>query len=438
MPAKSIDEHDLVQLCMAELCKQAGFADAGRTTLRDLEFLSDSIESKTGVLISVSTMRRLLIGQFSRQPQVATLNGIAQYLGYQGWQDFKLKKTSVIAEPIGTKKPAGTSRYPFKKLAYARYPLFIGILLLATVGLLATLKLGKPAPGHFEKAKFEVLRVTRTDLPNTVVFNYNVDQVNADSFFIQQSWDWRRRTRIYKNEHTLTDIYFEPGYHTARLIANDQQIKTLDVSIPTDRWFFYAKERVPLSQPKYILTASGIQNGSLLLNEKEILASQIDMKKDNEYYQVYFPSDIKYSSDNFRLTCRLRVNQLNNYSCPSLMCEVFCQKNFMFFESRPKGCASEIRANYGEKFINGKTNDLSALGLDLQDWQNIEVTVQNKNVSIKINGKVVFTCSYQQHSGLVTGLGFISTGLCEVDSVDLQTLDGKSIYKNDFEEQFIH
>ena len=91
MPAKSIDEHDLVQLCMAELCKQAGFADAGRTTHRDLEFLSDSIESKTGVLISVSTMRHLLIGQFSRQPQVATLNGIAQYLGYQGWQDFKLK-----------------------------------------------------------------------------------------------------------------------------------------------------------------------------------------------------------------------------------------------------------------------------------------------------------------------------------------------------------
>ena len=110
----------------------------------------------------------------------------------------------------------------------------------------------------------------------------------------------------------------------------------------------------------------------------------------------------------------------------------------MFFETRPKGCASEIRANYGENFIEGKNNDLSALGLDLKEWQNVELIVQNKKVSININGKLVFTCSYQQHAGLITGLGFISTGLCEVDIVDFQTLDGKIIYKNDFEEHFLH
>jgi hypothetical protein len=262
-----------------------------------------------------------------------------------------------------------------------------------------------------------------------------VDEVNADSFFIQQSWDWRRKVKINKNTYTLTDIYYEPGYHTAKLIANDKIIQTLDVSIPTDRWFFYAKERVPLSIPKYILSKSGIQNGYLVLNENEILASQVDTRKDNEYYQVYFPSDIKYSSDNFRLTCRVRVNQMNNISCPFLMCEVFCQKHFMFFETRPKGCASEMRANYGENFIDGKTNDLSAMGVDLKDWQNVELTVRNKNVTIRINDKKVFTCSYQDHAGLITGLGFISNGLCEVDNVDFETLDRKVIYKNDFEEK---
>jgi len=436
MSAKAITEHELVQLCMAELCKSAGISDAGRMVQRDLAFLCETIETKTGVLISVSTMRRLLIGQFSRQPQIATLNAIAEYLGYKSWQDFKLKHTPTVeAVHIEAPKAIETNRASAKKLSYFRYLFFISLLLLVTFGLLATLKLGKPVSGHFEKAKFQVSRVTRTDLPNTVVFNYDVDEVIADSFFIQQSWDWRRRTRIYKNTHTLTDIYFEPGYHTAKLIANDSVIKTLDVSIPTDRWFFYAKERVARSRPKYILAGTGIQNGSLQLTEKELLSSQVDVQKNNEYYQVYFPPDIKYNSDNFRLTYRIRVNQLNNISCPFLMCEVFCQKNFMFFETRPKGCASLIRANYGENFIEGKTHDLSALGLDLKEWQNVELTVQNKNVRIRINNKDAFTCSYQQHSGMITGFGFISTGLCEIDNVDLQTLDGKIIYNNDFENQ---
>jgi hypothetical protein len=433
MDAKRIGERDLVQLCMVELCKQAGLADAGRTVQRDLEFLCDKIESKTGVLISVSTMRRLLNGQFSRQPQVATLNAIAQYLGYQSWQDFKLEKTAGVTGQAKSFQANEPTLFPFKRFSFTRYPVFIVILMLTALGLFAMLKLGKPGVAHFEKATFSLSRATRTDLPNTVIFKYNVDEVNADSFFIQQSWDWRRKVRIYKNTYTLTDIYYEPGFHTAKLIANDQVIKTLDVSIPTDRWFFYAKEKVPLSQPKYIHSVTGIENGSLLLNMNEILASQVDISKNNEYHQEYFPSAIQYDSDNFRFTCRVRVNQLNNNFCPSLMCEVFCQKHFMFFEARPKGCASEIRANYGEKFIDGKTNDLSALGIDLKDWQNIELTVQNKNVIILVNDKKVFACSYQQQSGMITGLGFISNGLCEIDNVDFQTLDGKIIYKNDFE-----
>jgi len=56
-------------------------------------------------------------------------------------------------------------------------------------------------------------------------------------------------------------------------------------------------------------------------------------------------------------------------------------------------------------------------------------------VIIFIEEWLVFTCSYQDHAGLITGLGFISNGLCEVDNVDFETLDRKVIYKNDFEEK---
>src|SRR3984885_507579 len=95
MPSNSLSDHELVKICMAELCKRAGFPDAEKLVQRDLNFLSEWIESRTGVLISLSTIKRLLNGQFSRLPQIATLDAIAVTAGYQNWQDFKATKSQM-------------------------------------------------------------------------------------------------------------------------------------------------------------------------------------------------------------------------------------------------------------------------------------------------------------------------------------------------------
>ncbi|MDP4263407.1 MAG: hypothetical protein Q8941_12850 [Bacteroidota bacterium] len=435
MEAKATSERDLVKKCMTELCSKAGFADCQNMVQRDLEFLCDSIEAKTGVLISLSTIKRLMNGQFSRLPQIATLNAISMFLGYQNWQEFKLSKAPAPNGSINganKEKLAAQRTLPLLRFSYTRLLLPAGLLIFTALGLFFMLKPGKHPPANFEKAVFTVNKTTSNDLPNTVVFNYNIDDVNADSFFIQQSWDRNRRVRIYKKSYTLTDIYYEPGYHNAKLIANDQVIKTLPVSIPTDRWFFYAKEKIPRSIPKYISLANGFKDGKLGMDKDEILNSQVDIQKENTYIQVYFPSVFESNSDNFILNCRVRVNELRHNFCPYFMCEVFCQKNFMFFTSTPKGCSSEINAQYGENFTSGKTHDLSAMGTDVKEWQDVEVNVKNRKVTIRINKAEVFTTSYQEPSGLITGLGFISNGICEVDFVSLKTQDGKSIYSNDF------
>jgi hypothetical protein len=40
------------------------------------------------------------------------------------------------------------------------------------------------------------------------------------------------------------------------------------------------------------------------------------------------------------------------------------------------------------------------------------------------------SADYKTSAGLITGLGFISNGLCEVEFVELKGLDGKTIYQN--------
>ena len=57
------------------------------------------------------------------------------------------------------------------------------------------------------------------------------------------------------------------------------------------------------------------------------------------------------------------------------MCEVFCQKHFTYFKTKPKGCSNEITAQFGENFLDGTTTDLSSIALDVKNWQEIEFVI---------------------------------------------------------------
>jgi hypothetical protein len=427
MQANPVSDHQLVAICMTAVCRKAGFPDPTRLVQRDLQFLSEAVESGTGVLISVSTMKRLLNGQFSRLPQIATLDALARFLDYPNWQQFTIDRRPVEAKTDTVPERPGALITP------TRMGLAIGLLLLATLALIAVITVRKPGPSNLRSVQFSAVKATSNELPNTVVFHYNVDSIAADSFFIQQSWDSSRRVRIYPKSYTLTDIYYEPGYHNAKLIANDRILKVVPVSIPTDRWFFYAKERFSGSLPRYIHPADPVKDGALQLTPDDLTASGIDTQKQNIYFEVYFPSRIDAATSDFTLQFRVRMKEVGNVSCPFIMSEVFCQRYFMFFKTSRRGCTSELNAQFGETHLSGKTRDLTPLGTDITQWQRVALTVRNGAVRIRINDVEALATPYQGACGSITGLGFISSGLCAIDSVDLRTGDGKIVYTNDFQ-----
>ncbi|HTJ10821.1 MAG TPA: hypothetical protein VL547_02290 [Dinghuibacter sp.] len=400
MPAKPLDEHAHVRACLSALCREAGFADPGALVQRDLLFLCDLIETRTGTIISLSTLKRLLAGQFVRLPQVATLDALAQTTGYAHWQAYR-------AAAIPTPAPATRRRAP--RLRWIALGASLCLLALVSLALVRT---RRHAVAGAATASFSATKVTGNDLPNTVVFHYNIDGVTADSFFIQQSWDRHRRVRIQKGVHTLTDLYLEPGYHVAKLIANDEIIKTIDVSIPTDRWVYYAQPTFG-GEPTYITPAT-----PLALTRADLTG--VDPQKEHLYVMANFPTARPLSSDSFTLRFRARVTEPMGNLCPFIMGEVFCQRNFMYFATTPPGCSSASEVQFGENFMGGKTHDLSALGSDVRNWRHIALSVRNRQATIAIDGRPVMTTTYHQSCGQITGLGFISNGLCQVDSIALQ------------------
>ncbi len=426
-------DKELIKICLLEIICKSGFSEPESLRQRDFEHLSAEIEKGTGILISVSTIKRLLNGQFNRLPQVATLNAISTYLGYDSWQDFRARQQEKMNSEEGGATPTPEQSAKDKKRRIP-YKFFIaGIAVVLFLMIVSYTYFSKTAAINEKDISFSVKKTTSNDIPNTVVFTYDVSKVNGDSFFIQQSWDRDRRVSIDKNNHTLTDIYYEPGYHNAKLIVNDKVVKTIDVNIPTNGWFFYSKPALFRGLPTYIHPAAPIKDGKLALTPEDIISSKIDPQHENFYMYTFFPREFNVDSDNFRYKARMRITILKNVTCPIIMQEICGQSNSLYFFTTLPGCTGTIDANVGEHYMSGKSTDLSAFGCDIHEWHTIEVIVKNKMARFYIDQREIFSRSYTKSSGLVTGMIFSSNGLCEIDDIELTGPDGKVVYKNDFQ-----
>ena len=444
-------DHELVRACLEDIYRQNGYDDMAALAYRDHEHVSHQIEAKTTTLISVSTLKRLLNAEFSRIPQAATLHALAQYLGYPSWQEYKIavRTQSTVDSPQSTvaaieggnalsmeEEEVRVGRDPMQRPAWFRYVTLAGGALVAmAIAVLFVRYSAGHTIRHAELAEFSAQKVTDNDIPNTVVFHYNIDDVQADSFFIQQSWDVNRRVRIYKNTYTLTDVYYEPGYHVAKLMANDSVIKTVDVSIPTDAWFLCVKAPVATSVPELHVkpTLPLRKDGIFRLDPTDPVLRQVDLKTEKNFLYAYHPSEMTVNSDNYIFKTRLRVAEVKHNACPSLMVEILTQRYFMFFRSAPKGCSGELFTEFGETFHDGRKNDLSPQAYDVTQWADVEVSVKNRTAIVTINGQQAFKTTYKDALGFLTGLAFISNGIPEIDYIDLRSTDGTVFLHDDFD-----
>ena len=77
-----------IQKCLETIEKQISFGPPVQWTHRNFESLSESIEMKTGILISVSTLKRVWSSGYKSLPQKATLDALVQFIDYKDWFDF--------------------------------------------------------------------------------------------------------------------------------------------------------------------------------------------------------------------------------------------------------------------------------------------------------------------------------------------------------------
>ncbi len=95
-------EINYIKKCLELAEARLNRGDGSEWTTYDFEKLSEAIEEATGVMLSVTTLKRLWGKlKYTNMPATTTLNTLAQYAGYADWREFKRLAAPAPGEKAG-------------------------------------------------------------------------------------------------------------------------------------------------------------------------------------------------------------------------------------------------------------------------------------------------------------------------------------------------
>ncbi|MCD2423767.1 hypothetical protein LQ567_13410 [Niabella pedocola] len=396
-----MDENtDYLLKCREAVEKKLAWGDPSGWQHQDFENLGDRIFESTGVVLSASTLKRIWGKvQYNSKPNLSTLDALARFIGYANWRTFTAAQVSP-KEPVPQQKTRRTGKLVIWLLLVAAGAILIGFALVTKTSKKLT----------YHAVRFSSRPVTR-GVPNTVVFEYDARQSNADSVFIQQSWDPKRRFSVDKNRHTYTSTYYMPGVYKAKLVLNDSIVKEHDLIIESDGWMGALRhEPAPVyvtDRLQHIPGQTGIGQQDLddLNLEQGKAAPVLMLANVNRNFDTH--------SNNFLLSMELQ-NTYKGTNSPCLHTNILVlgTDGYLLIPLGKPGCAGELNMMLGEKAVEGSTNDLSALGVDFIKPAQLQCNVRNQQIQIMVNGRAAYTGRFEKDIGRIVGIqvNFSGTG----------------------------
>lgn len=386
---------------------------------QDFEKLSEQLFDATGQLLSTSTLKRIWGKvKYDSKPNIATLDALAKYIGYHHWREFEnapdpMPEEATAKEIIQPPLPPAKSKW-----------IYIAIVIPVFIVLVSLVMMKKKPDLQFSQLVFNSRAIVNRDLPNTIVFEYDASHSNADSVFIQQSWDRRLRQRVDKLVKIFTTTYYAPGYYRAKLILNDSVVKEHDVLIETDGW----KGILDLMpKPVYLPNEIIIKDNALGIDQTQA-ATYSEGKDEPPYFVLANVNKSFFSIDSNNYDLQLQLQ--NTYHEPG---KDVCEKTFVTllgsnsFINIPlckKGCVGEVTLIAGSTKLPGKTANLENFGVNFSKKINLRCQLANNIFTIFIDDVPAYT-GPDPLIGKLAGVKIAFTGSGVMSDFSLKSGEGK-------------
>lgn len=404
----------LLDRVMKRIEQLAGLPAAEKLTQKDFDFLVFYIQDKTGQALGLTTIKRIWRNEFQRLPHLSTLNMFTQLAFGSDWHSFKkeaLEQERRSDIPV-VSQPARKVKRPW----FLR-PAGISIALCALFVLaIFSFYVTPDNLGDTSKIPFSAKVTADLKIPNSVVFSYDIHQFKKGNFIIQQSWDPAKQVEISKDNTKQTDIYYEPGYHYAKLVGNGKILKEIPVHIKYNDWF--VRFRFPDSELLRVQSEDMSSNGRLGLKDDYLI--KVSERLNSKFQLGYMLSkEFNLSADDFHLEAAVRFDSIHAPACPVMNLLIKGDKDYAWITVGNKGCESNLGVKVGDMNVNGKTNDLSNLGIMAFDWQHIGVTLHKGMFRLLINGKLCHQLSYKNELGDLKEVDFFFNGIGSIDDIKM-------------------
>lgn len=399
----------LIDKCKELIENKLGWGNSSLWQSQDFENLSNLIFEQTNVMLSASTLKRIWGKiQYNSTPNLSTLDALAKFADFPNWRSFTNSLNT--SHTLINRK-----RYDFK------HPFFLAFLILACTLLISFAFFIKDAKKLiYSQITFSSRPVT-FGVPNTVIFKYNVSKSNADSVFIQQSWDPKRRFKVDKNKHEYTSTYYMPGYYRAKLILNDSIVREHDILIESKDWMgMLHRESIPIYLPE-----KTVNHGDWVgFKESDLKNEQLDNQKEvPTLILTHVSKKFNVSSENFALKLELQ-NTANHYNNPCKQASIMLlgTEGVITIPLSTPGCVGELKLRIGEKVVDGMTNDLSTFSTDFKKPVQISCISKSKSIKIDLNGTKIYEDRFAKSIGKIVGARVSFQGTGYIKSFDLKNI----------------
>lgn len=356
-------------------------------------------------LVSEQTLRRIFEERDKETTfQQTTRNFLSLYIGFQNYPDF-LENTD-----FSDKAPQGTLHWGTSNWRLIGITVLV-MSLLITIGFVWRNKFVNPSI----KGKITKVILESNEAPITVRFNYKFNHLDFKRAILDYRILGNKDTiEIDKTKQSASVCFMHPTVRTIRLVADGKVLDSTKVIIPSNGWVAGYEE------VHYLPPHQWKKNGVAHISKDDLL----DNIREQSIYYSFIKKvgnfDKKLSCDEMVFETRLK-NPISEggISCNDISIVFTGEKHKFLLNLTQKGCSHYAYVRFSNKIIEGKSNNLSKLGINLDEFVRLRIILKDKKLQIYTDDQLIFQTNYTDNLGKMQAAYIGFKGLGSVDYVKI-------------------
>ena len=426
-----MEEKHYINLCFKEISKNLNWKDYTTWTSSDYKILSKLISEKTKIAISPQTLKRLS-GKLSYNtrynPQTASKNALAMFIGYKDWNEF------LLANKPGSQEIITSTQI---KKAKKKRPIFFIFSIIILVGIASTIVYQVKLASNKEFS-FSVEDPIGT-IPHNVMVLYDVSKLKTDKITVDFEFNHpilgSQEVTIDKTKNLLNFTYQVPGIYNIHLKSKGKILDSKKVIVLTEDWISYF---IPETDMDHLWIDNIIKNTDDK-NKLDITRESLEKQgfKTNQIFDIMhrIMKDLNIDGDNFRFMIKYKNSiSTGGITCYDTEVRLHCTNFINLICLTEKDCQQFSKIKFGEIDLKGNVNDLSEVTVNPNIVNELVIENRNKIVQVFLNGNPIYDLEYMESNGNIMGIDCVFKGCGIIESILLEDLDGNNRYSENFKQ----